>query len=123
MSEQSFYSMDRLMEFGMGMAMAQQMTQMMNETMANVRVPGAQNPMARQSPERVYYVALEGKQAGPFSETEVARLIADKKVTKETQVWHPGLPAWKTVEQVPEVLRLVALAPPVFDTTNKGAIV
>tara|TARA_B110000908_G_C10037430_1_gene350198 strand:+ start:67 stop:255 length:189 start_codon:yes stop_codon:yes gene_type:complete len=57
---------------------------------------------------------IEGKQAGPFSEKELTRLIADKKVVKETYVWMPSLSSWKMVEQVPTVLRLVALAPPPF---------
>jgi hypothetical protein len=119
MSENNFYSMDRLIEFGMGMAVSRQMIQMMNETMANVRVPGVHNPMARQMPERIYYIILDGKQAGPFSETEMARLIADKKLSKETYIWHPGLTAWKTAENVPEILRLVALTPPEFTEAGK----
>ena len=111
--ERSFYSMDRLIEFGMGMAVAQQMTKTMNETMANMHIPGAGNPMPRpaQNPQ-TYYVAIDGKQAGPFTETEVARLIADHKLTKDSLVWHPGLPVWKNAQDVPEILRLVALTPP-----------
>jgi hypothetical protein len=113
MSESNFYSMDRLIEFGMGMAVARQMVRSMNETMATMRVPGAGNPMPQSAPvQRIYYAVLGGKQAGPFSETEIVRLIADKKLSKETYVWYPGLAAWKTAENVPEVLRLVALTPP-----------
>jgi hypothetical protein len=115
MNEGSFYSMDRLIEFGMSMAVAQQMTRSMNETMAGMHIPGAQNPLNRDlraPPERIYYIQLEGKQAGPFSETEVGRLINDKKISKETYVWHPGLREWKTAENVPEILRLAALIPP-----------
>jgi hypothetical protein len=115
--ENSFYSMDRLMEFGMGMAVARQMANTMNHAMQNMHIPGAGNPMnPPQRPERVYYAALDGKQAGPFSETELARLINDKKVSKETYVWHTGLRDWKTAENVPEILCLVALAPPPLNT-------
>jgi hypothetical protein len=111
--ETSFYSIDRLVEFGMGMAIAQQMVKSMNEAMSTMRVPGAGNPInGQQQAARVYYVVLDGKQAGPFSETEIVRLIADKKLSKETYVWYPGLTTWKTAENVPEILRLVALAPP-----------
>jgi hypothetical protein len=112
MSDESrFYSIDRLMEFGMSMAVAQQMVQSMNTTMQNMHIPGAGNPM-QPKPAQVYYAVLEGRQAGPFSETELARLINDNKMSKETYVWHPGLREWKTAENVPEILRLVALAPP-----------
>jgi len=114
--EKSFYSIDRLVEFGMGMAIAQQMVQSMNHAMQNMHIPGVSNPMQGNSLpvsyERVYYAVLEGKQAGPFSETELVRLINDKKVSKETYVWHVGLREWKTAENIPEILRLVALAPP-----------
>jgi hypothetical protein len=109
--ESSFYSMDRLIEFGMSMAVAQQMVQTMNHTMQNMHIPGAGNPMPK-PPERVYYAVLDGKQAGPFSETELARLLGEKKVSKETYVWYPGLREWKTAENVPEIVRLVALMPP-----------
>jgi hypothetical protein len=114
MNENDFYSMDRLIEFGMGMAVAQQMVKSMNETMASMHVPGAGNPLMQAAAQRVYYAILDGKQAGPFSETEIARLIADKKLSKETYVWYPGLTAWRTAENVPEILRLAALTPPPF---------
>jgi hypothetical protein len=117
--EKSFYSIDRLIEFGLGMGIAQQMVQTMNQTMANMSIPGAGNPMPPPvQAGRVYYAVLDGKQAGPFSETEVARLIGDKKLSKETYVWYPGLREWKTAENVPEILRLVALSPPEFGGTT-----
>jgi len=119
--EQNFYSTDRLVEFGMSIAIAQQMVKSMNEMMATTKVPDPrmhtvlpQKPgqILPVLPERIYYAVFEGKQAGPFSETEIARLIADKKITKESLLWHPGLDAWKTAENIPEILRLVALTPP-----------
>jgi hypothetical protein len=115
--ERNFFSMDRLVEFGMGMAVAQQMVGTMNHAMKNMHVPGVGNPMRQGQPPQmstdiVYYVMLDGKQAGPFCETELARLINDKKLTKETYIWHTGLTEWKTAENIPAVLRLVALTPP-----------
>lgn len=111
--EKSFYSIDRLVEFGMGMAVAQQMVSAMNQTMQTMRVPGAGNPLRPpETPLRVYYAVLDGKQAGPFSETELARLVNDKKLSRETYVWHTGLAEWKTAENIPEIVRLAALSPP-----------
>ncbi|MDR1893145.1 MAG: DUF4339 domain-containing protein [Spirochaetales bacterium] len=113
MDEKAFFSTERLIEFGMSMAIAQQMTRQMNEMMTNTTIINSPASMAqKQIPERVYYAAFEGKQAGPFSETELTRLIMDKKLTKETLVWHPGLEGWKPAENIPEILRLVALTPP-----------
>jgi hypothetical protein len=119
--EKSFYSIDRLVEFGMGMAIAQQMVKTMNETMSTMHVPGAGNPMnGQQQTARVYYAVLDDKQAGPFSEAEIARLIRDKKLSKETYIWYPGLTGWKTAENVPEILRLVALTPPALGDRHEN---
>lgn len=111
MNDNSFFSVDRLVEFGMSMAVAQQMTQMMNKTMQEMYVPGAMNPMQPPVP-KAYHVVIDGQQAGPFNEQEMMKLITDRKITKDTLVWTPGMPAWQPIEKVPQVLRLVALTPP-----------
>jgi hypothetical protein len=63
-------------------------------------------------PDLVYYAMIDGNQAGPFCETELARLINDRKLTKETYLWHTGLSEWDKAENIPAILRLVALVPP-----------
>jgi hypothetical protein len=113
MNEDSFYSINRLVEFGMSLAVAQQMIKTMNDAMSNMRIPGAMNPM-QPAPQHVYYAIIDNKQTGPFSETELSRLIAEKRITKETYLWKPGLVKWEIVEKLPEVLKLVALSPPPF---------
>lgn len=113
MDDNNFFSMDRLVEFGMGMAVAQQMVKTMNESMTNMHVPGAMNTMEKPE-QKFFYAMIEGKQVGPFSEQELARLIAEKKVVKETYIWMPSLSSWKMAEQIPEVLKLVAITPPPF---------
>jgi hypothetical protein len=113
MNDDSFFSINRLVEFGMGMAVAQQMVNTMNSAMTNMHVPGSMNPKQTTAPQ-FYYAMIEGNQAGPFSEQELSRLIAEKKVVKETYIWKPGLPKWEIAEKLPEILKLVALAPPPF---------
>jgi hypothetical protein len=114
MNEDSFFSIDRLVEFGMSMAVAQQMIQTMNNAMSNMNVPGAMNTM--QTPtQQFYYAMINGSQAGPFSDQELSRLITDKKISKETYMWKPGLSKWEIAEKLPEVLKLVALSPPPFN--------
>ena len=113
MNDDSFFSINRLVEFGMGIAVAQQMVNTMNSAMSNMHVAGSMNPMQSPSPQ-FYYAILEGNQAGPFSEQELSRLIAEKKVVKETYIWKPGMPSWQIAEQLPEILKLVALSPPPF---------
>ena len=117
MNDDSFFSINRLVEFGMSLAVSQQMVQTMNHAMTNMHIPGAMNTM-QAAHEQFYYAMIEGKQAGPFSEQELSRLIAEKKVVKETYIWKPGLPKWELAESLPEVLKLVALTPPPFQTNQ-----
>lgn len=113
MNDDSFFSINRLIEFGMGIAVAQQMVNTMNNAMNNIHIAGSMNPIQTAIPQ-FYYAIIEGNQAGPFSEQELSRLITEKKVVKETYIWKPGLPNWEIAEKLPEILKLVALAPPPF---------
>jgi hypothetical protein len=111
-----FYSIDRLVEFGMEMAIANQMIAVMNQSMAQMKVPGAAMPSGQQ-PATIYYFVLDGAQAGPFSEVEVTRLILDKKLTATTLVWSPGFTGWREAQQIPAIMKLVALTPPPIQST------
>lgn len=117
MNEDSFYSINRLVEFGMSLAIAQQMVQTMNNSMTNMYVPGTMNQMQSGSPP-FYYAIIEDKQAGPFTEQELSRLIAERKVVSETYIWKPGLSRWEMAEKLPEILKLVVLSPPPFPKTQ-----
>ncbi len=114
MDDNSFFSMDRLLEFGLGMGIAQQMMKSMNESMKTMYVPGAMNPM-EQPKQSLFFTVIDGNKVGPLSESELSRLISEKKVAKETYIWMPGMTHWKLAENVPEVLKLVALSPPPFE--------
>lgn len=111
MNENSFYSIDRLIEFGMGMAMAQQMIGMMNETMKIMYVPGSPSNMMSTTPFSIY-VGINNQTIGPLDEKDFAKLAADKKIDCSTLVWMPGMTCWKPIEQVPNALRIIALTPP-----------
>ena len=125
MDNNNFFSIERLIEFGMSMAVAQQMVQTMNQTMQSMYIPGTMNPMTQaqssqtapmpQPLPQVFYVIVDGNSVGPLSETEVMKLISSKQITKDTYVWKPGMNEWQTVENTPEVLKLVLLAPPAFN--------
>lgn len=140
----NFFSMDRLVEFGMGMAMSQQIARSMNEMMAQMRTPpqmqvaaqplyamplmqqgvpaapalrqgavqtpssspaAAANAGAQPAPQpplpaipEAYYVAIDGKQDGPYGGTE----------------------GWKPTEEFPELLCLISLVPPELKQEEKG---
>lgn len=109
MNDNSFFSIDRLVEFGLGMSMAQQMVGMMNQTMKTMQMPaGLQRPM----PEQVFYIAIDNSTVGPLNSKELAQLVMSHKVNKETLSWMPGMTKWKPIEQVPEILKIIALTPP-----------
>lgn len=115
MNDDNFFSIDRLVEFGLGVGIAQQMVQSMNHALQNTYIPGSMNPV--QGPLRQpvsFFVILDGKQAGPFTENDMVRLISEGRVDKTTNVWKAGMANWASCESVPEVLRLVALCPPPF---------
>lgn len=111
MDDSNFFSVDRLVEFGMTMQIATQMVGSMNQQMQQMRIPGSIQTMPQPAPH-IYYVAIDGKSVGPLNEREISRMICDRQVTKDTLCWMPGMSEWKPVEQVPAVLRIVALTPP-----------
>lgn len=157
-TEEKFFSMNRLMEFGVGMAMSQQIVKSMNGMMESIRQPKlvssvfqplsanpaqnaqpnyqqyagqqvSQNPAAfsnaaktaEASPlSEVFYISREsGKSEGPYSGTEIARLVAEKKVTAKTPVWKPAMSEWKTAADFPDLLALIALVPPEVTVTKE----
>lgn len=109
MDNSSFYSIERLMEFGLGISFAQQMVNVMNQSMQQMHIPGS---MATIPEADVIYVALDGKPVGPLSSSEFAKLLEAGKVNKDTLAWTPGMQEWKPIEQVPAILKIVALTPP-----------
>lgn len=115
MDENNFYSIDRLVEFGLTLGVATQMANSMNTSLQGMQIPGARNPMLSNvlvEDQPLYYVVLDGTSVGPLATSELSRLIADKRVTRETYVWKPGMKDWQLAESFPEVLHLVALTPP-----------
>lgn len=115
MYDGSFYSIDRLIEFGLTLGVATQMANSMNAGLRAMQVPGARNPPQPNmlaEDRLLFYVVLDSKSVGPIATSELSRLIAEGRMTRETYVWKPGMPDWQLAENVPEVLRLVALTPP-----------
>lgn len=111
MDENSFFSMDRLVEFGLGMAMAQQMVQVMNQSLKQMYIPGSVQTMPAPS-AHLFYVVLDGQSVGPLTESDLFLLVANKKVTKDTLAWMPGMSGWQAMGQIPAILKIVALTPP-----------
>jgi len=109
----SFFSIDKLVEFGIGMSIAQQMVQTMNHSINSMQIPGTQNNFQQPTPLSIYAM-IDGNQIGPLNSQEVTQLIQQKKLVNETYVWKTGMSDWELAEKVPEIIKLVALAPPPF---------
>lgn len=106
MNEDSFFSINRLVEFGIGVNIASQMVKMMNESIQQMSVPGADNDVKRQY--TIYYAVLDGCIGGPFSPSELAKMVSVNKITASTYIWKPGMVSWKLASEIPEVLSVVA---------------
>lgn len=108
-----FNAIDRLVEFGLSAAVAQRMVASMNGAIDAMNLPGRQLGAVDPQPQG-FWIVYEGKPAGPFQEAQLIQLIAAGKLSKTSYVWKPGMAQWATVENSPEVLRLIVLAPPPF---------
>lgn len=111
--DNGFFSVDRLVEFGLGMAMAQQMVQMFNQTIStmNTQMPiYGQNTM--QQNLSIFYVGIEGKPVGPLHEFEIVQFHQAGKISKESLAWMPGMAQWQRIEEVPAILKVIAMVPP-----------
>ena len=76
------------------------------------RAPGqpVPPPLPPQTPQ--YYLALQGKQAGPFDMPAVQLKVASGELTRETLAWRHGLPQWTPAGDVPELTKLFPGVPP-----------
>lgn len=104
-----FSSIDKLVEFGLSLAVAQQMIATVNHSINNMDIPGVHNPITN-SKETTYFVVLDGKQSGPYDEAKMMEFIHAGKITPQTLVWKPGLSSWRTAEDICEINRLFLLA-------------
>lgn len=116
-----FSSLDKLVEFGMEVGIATQMMNTMNSVISHTAMPGVGiNPGISAQPglngcnaktpaEKTYYIVKDEKVAGPFTESELSKLVADHKVTKKTFCWSAGMKSWTFAENIPEVNKILLL--------------
>ena len=105
----SFSTIDHLVEFGMGMAIAQQMVNTMNHCIGNMQIPGTGNPLSQSKPVAQYHILVNNAVAGAFTEEQLATLAKAKSLTPDTMVWKPGMSGWMQAKNVPEVQKIILL--------------
>jgi membrane protease subunit (stomatin/prohibitin family) len=89
---------------GAGFAMANQMGAAMAAQNAQ---PTATPPPLPQQSAGAFFVALDGKQAGPFNVNELGG-----KITRDTLVWRQGMAQWTRAADVAELKSIVESMPP-----------
>jgi len=109
--EQHYDSLDKMLELGMSMAVAQQMMKTMNSCISSVNVPtvGVQAPGMPQTAAPEYYFQIGDNVAGPFDDKETAGLIRSGKVSASSLVWRRGMSGWEPAQCLPEVNKLLVL--------------
>lgn len=121
MNEDFYGSIDRLVEFGMSMKVADAMMNAMNQTMASMQMPNYQrvnqinmrsNVAVPPVPQKKYFVGIDNAPVGPLDADELKQKIALGQVTPESLVWYQGLPGWAQAKTLSEVNILFSQVPP-----------
>ncbi|HEY9257285.1 SPFH domain-containing protein [Chitinophaga sp.] len=96
---------------GMGAAMMGQVGNIFqnnNQQQANAG-GGAPPPLPTAAP---FFVAVDGKQSGPFDSDQLRQLAAAGSLNAQTLVWKTGMAAWSAAATVPELAPVLATVPP-----------
>lgn len=101
---------------GIGLGMGGQMVGAMG-SMATAQPQQAAGMTPPPLPEQVQlFVALDGKQAGPFELPTLQQMVQAGQLTRETLVWKQGMDAWSAAGNLTELASLFASAPPPLTT-------
>ena len=94
---------------GAGIAMAQQMTQNMMNSSGK---PNGQDTPPPLPGEVLYYVAIDGQQAGPYNLAQLGDLVEKQILNRESLVWKKGLAEWVLAGNQLDLQSLWTLMPP-----------
>ncbi len=95
-----FNSIDKLVEFGIGMSMAQQMMNIMNQSMNQMQTPKFENVDVPLKKEIQYHVMVNNVPQGPLSKREIKNHINQGNVNLDDLIWHDGLSGWMKIRDV-----------------------
>jgi len=65
-----------------------------------------------------YFLKLGGRQEGPYSETQIAQMFADRRVNRSTQCKTDHLGDWKTVDEYLPMLKYGTELPAASPSSN-----
>lgn len=93
---------DKVVELGLGMAVVQQIPQMMNAANTSASQP-TPPPIPKAN---AYFLAVGGKQYGPYTVDQLRPFVPTGQINRETLVWCQGMPAWQQAATVAELVPL-----------------
>lgn len=91
-----------------GGAVGQNLAGVMNGMAAGAVPPPVPSPM--------YYIAVDGKPAGPYDMSMLAQMVANGQFTAESLIWKAGMPQWIKAGSVDDLRNLFPAMPPVPPT-------
>ncbi|WGV16369.1 SPFH domain-containing protein [Fuscovulum ytuae] len=99
------------MTAGMGAAMGMAMAQNMGPWGAPAPAAAAPPPPPPPPAARQWHIAENGATKGPFSEADLAAMVANGSLTRATQVWAAGMEGWKPAAET-DLARIFTQVPP-----------
>jgi hypothetical protein len=91
---------------GMGIAVAKAMT---DGVMGSGTISHSPPPVPN---EKIFYIAVNGHQTGPFTMKEIRAKAASEALTRDSLVWSPGMSEWLAAKKVEELDDVFELPPP-----------
>ena len=101
---------DKIVEMGMGMAVANQIPKMMGSMMPDMSGNSQQGPPpVNTAGTPQLYAIINNSQVGPLNEQEFISLIERGMIDTNTLIWKPGMRDWQPAQQVPEAGKMLLL--------------
>ncbi|MGI5488017.1 SPFH domain-containing protein [Microtetraspora malaysiensis] len=94
---------------GMGMAVGQRLAAGLAPQAAPADAAGGPPPLPSQEQ---WYVAVDGRQQGPYDADALPGLVRSGELTRASLVWRAGMAAWTPADQVRELAPLLSSVPP-----------
>ena len=99
---------------GIGLGIGLAMGKKMGDTFGSESSNGANSKNTPPSipPERIWYIAVEGHQTGPFTIREVGAKIRRSDLARETLVWTQGMQSWQPAGELADLQTYFDQVPP-----------
>jgi len=99
------------MGLGMGVQVGNQMGTMFNQNLnTNVNHPSLPH-------DSMFYVAVDGKQQGPFDKKTIGSHIKSGQINSDTLIWKQGMPSWARISTLIEFSQYFQSCPPPIPPT------